>query len=90
MAQLLKTNGEIIEITPQNGKRFSIKEAQKLVGGYVELVPLKHRKQLICNEEGIILGMPYNATATEVLRENYGPLVQRLYGDVILCMTKEF
>lgn len=90
MAQLFKTTGEVIEITPQNGKKFSLEEAQKLVGGYVELVPLKHRKQLICNEEGIILGMPYNAKATEVLRENYGPHAQHLYGDIILCMTKEF
>ena len=48
MAKLYKTNGEVVEITPANGKKFTLEEAQKYVNGYVDLVGLKHREQLIC------------------------------------------
>lgn len=90
MAKLYKTNGEVVEITPLNGKKFTLEEAQKYVNGYVELVGLKHREQLICNEEAICLDMPYNKKATEVLAESYGEGCQGLYGDIIHCLKKEF
>lgn len=90
MAKLYKTNGEVVEITPANGKKFTLKEAQEYVNGYVELVELKHREMFICNEEGILLNMPFNKKATEVLHESYGPLAQKLYGDIIHCLKKEF
>ena len=90
MAKLYKTNGEVVEITPENGKKFTLEEAQKYVDGYVELVGLKHREQLICNEEAICYDLPFNKKATEVLRENYGPFAQDLYGDIIHCLKKEF
>lgn len=90
MAKLYKTNGEVVEITPANGKKFTLEEAQKYVDGYVELVRLKHREQLICNEEAICLDMPYNKKATEVLAESYGEGCQCLYGDIIHCLKKEF
>lgn len=90
MAKLYKTNGEVVEITPANGKKFTLKEAQEYVNGYVERIELKHREQLICNEEAICLDMPYNKKATEVLAESYGPDCQELYGDIIHCLKKEF
>lgn len=90
MAKLYKTNGEVIEIEPANGKKFTLKDAQQYVDGYVELVDLKHREILICNEEAILLNMPYNRKATEVLAENYGQNCQGLYGDIIHCLKKEF
>ena len=90
MAKLYKTNGEVIEITPENGKKFTLREAQTYVNGYAELVRLKHREQLICNEEAILLNMPYNKKATEVLAESYGPNCQALFGDIIHCLKKEF
>ena len=90
MATLFKTDGTIVEITPENGKKFNLKEAQGLVGGLVELINLGHREMLICNEEGIINGLPYNHNATMKLKEAFGPYAQHLYGDIILCKTKEF
>lgn len=90
MARLLKTNGEIVEIEPKNGKKFSLEEAQQYVDGYVEVVQLKHREILICNEEGIIRDMDYNLNATALLKSSYGPGAQRLYGNVIHCLSKEF
>lgn len=90
MATLFKTDGTIEEITPANGKKFKLEEAQKYVGGYVELLQLKKREMFICNEEGIILNLPYNSNATKKLKEVFGPLAQHLYGDIILCKTNEF
>lgn len=90
MAKLYKTTGEIIEISPENGKKFTLKEAQAYVDGYVELVQLKHREILICNEEAICFGLPYNRAATQVLAESYGQGCQPLFGDIIHCMNKEF
>lgn len=90
MATLYKTDGTIEEITPAKGKKFKLEEAQKYVGGYVELLHLKKREMFICNEEGIILNLPYNANATKKLKEVFGPFAQQLYGDIILCKTNEF
>lgn len=90
MAKLYKTNGEVVEITPANGKKFTLKEAQEYVNGYVERIELKHREQLICNEDAICLDMPYNKKASEVLAESYGVGCQELYGDIIHCLKKEF
>ena len=91
MAKLYKTNGEVYEIIPADGKKFTLEEAQKYVNGYyVELVKLKHREQLICNEEAPYLDMPYNKKATEVLAKSYGEDCQCLYGDIIHCLRKEF
>lgn len=32
MAQIIKASGEVIEISPANGKHFSLKEMQDVVG----------------------------------------------------------
>lgn len=90
MAKLYKTTGEVIEIQPANGKKFTLEEVQQYVDGYVERVELKHREVLLCNEEAIVYNMPYNRKATEVLAENYGQGCQGLYGDIIHCLKKEF
>jgi hypothetical protein len=39
------------EVKPANGKKFSLQELQKFVGGYIEYVPLS-RPIAYCNEEG--------------------------------------
>lgn len=37
-----------------------LKDMQNIVGGYIEIVPLFHDIVLVCNEEGILLNLPYN------------------------------
>ena len=90
MTELIKANGDVVEIAPKNGKAFTLKEAQKYVGGYVELVGLKHHEMLICNEEAICYGLPYNHIATGLLTDSYGNGCQALYGDIIHCKSNEF
>ena len=40
----------------------SLKDLQKMVGGYIETVTLPNGVVLICNEEGRLRNMPYNFT----------------------------
>ena len=46
----------------------TLKEAQKLVGGLVELVRSpEHRDwQILVNEEGLLNGLPFNEEATKI------------------------
>lgn len=39
-ATLLKVTGETVEISPVNGNRFTLKEAQSLVNGYVQVIDI--------------------------------------------------
>lgn len=45
---------EIIEV------ENTLKALQAEVGGYIETVTIASDAVVICNEEGVLLGMPYN------------------------------
>lgn len=47
-----KPHGEIIDNT--------LEALQKVVGGYIEHITIAANMAVICNEEGIIQGLPYN------------------------------
>ena len=44
--------------------RPSLEEAQAIVGGLIEIVIDDGEKQLIVNKEGLLLGLPFNETAS--------------------------
>lgn len=67
MATLYKTN---VEIVPLKRKRaFSVRELQKFVGGYFELIPVGEDHYLVVNEEGTIYGLPVNENATKLVAQ---------------------
>lgn len=66
MAQLIKTNGTVQEVTPANGKAFTLEELQGFVGGYIEPVRLGPGKTMLVNEEGLIQELPYNSKASQL------------------------
>lgn len=47
-------NYEMIEIANE------LSALQKEVGGFIECVPLTRHSCIICNEEGLLYGLPYN------------------------------
>jgi len=49
-------------------KQPTLQEAQKIVGGFVEMVrsPTNPDIQILVNEEGLIQGLPCNKEATEL------------------------
>jgi len=84
MARLIKSTGEEIQVTPENGKKFSLKELQSFVGGYIEIVYLT-KELMVVNEEGKLNNLPYNAKATDVFNRGGDFIV----GDVLIASKKE-
>ena len=75
-AYTLKADGNCIELCHQP----TLKEAQNIVGGYIEYVKstLSPNKTLIVNEDGLALRLPFNPGASELYI--HSPIV----GDVII------
>ena len=84
MATIYKTNGEVIETTPKNGKDFSLEEMQAIVGGYIEIVYLDNGQIMVVNEEGKINGLPLNENASMLV--GYTDLIM---GDVLVCDSNQ-
>jgi len=82
MAQIFKVNGQIENVTPNQGEELSLEQLQGAVEGYIELVPIINpqytNKIMFCNEDGIRLGKELNLNASNIAG-------QRILGDVILC-----
>lgn len=88
MALILKADGRKIEKNPDNGKDFSLEELQMIVGGIIEIVELADGNLMVLHEEGKLIGLPKNHTATHLFqigRAWYDPVV----GDVLVCDSKE-
>lgn len=63
-------------------RRPTLEEAQQIVGGWIELLPIRGtRITLVLNEEGRLRGLPRNDKATLVYK-TWG--VDAYYGDVIV------
>jgi hypothetical protein len=84
MAKIIKTNGEEVDVQPNNGRHFSLKEMQDIVGGYIEVIPYGTKKLMVLNEEGKLLGLPENNVATDLVRG-----ADIIVGDVLLCKASE-
>lgn len=77
-AMLFKEDGTLRRINPKD-EYFTLKELQSLVEGLIELYPNRYNNHLIvCNEEGLILGLPINN-----LFKQYTGIT--LVGDILLC-----
>lgn len=83
---------KLLVITPANGliyleaveKDIPLKKLQKLVGGYIELYPIKNEYyHFIVDEEGYIKGKPLNILALEL----FGI---RVVGNLVLCQKENF
>lgn len=96
-AVILKADGT--QKRRQLAKKLTLSEHQALVGGYVEVVKVRHEGQvcdMVMNEEGLRLELPDNVQATELLEaywlEQYGlpeervppGWVARVVGDAVI------
>lgn len=73
MATLIKTTGEKIEVSPKNGKKFTLGEVRELIGAsYIDIQKLpRHKKLFALDDEGKLLGKPENPEASKIWREEY-------------------
>ena len=60
----------------------SLREMQELVGGHIQVIyPFEEQVALVCNEEGLFLGLPANRG----LRGRDGKLYDIICGTFFLC-----
>lgn len=64
MGRLIKTDGSEEQVTPRDGKAFSLDELQTFVGGAIELIVLMNGEDMYINEDGKMLDLPMNQRAT--------------------------
>lgn len=65
-------------------EELSLKEAQEIVKGYIELIPIKHDKfYFIINEEGLIKNLKPNKNAKRLFRFD-------IVGNLIVCPKELF
>ena len=88
MAQIIKTNGEVIETKPKNGTDFQLDELQSIVGGYIEVVSLHDGRLVVCDEEGKLKGKERNHKATDILHSVFNTN-DFMVGDVLVCNENE-
>ena len=85
---VIKASGEISETMLTEAPK--LESLQKAVGGYIEVVPFfVHFQGLdciaLCNEEGKLIGLPINGSATEAWRNQCGGWINDvLVGSVVI------
>jgi len=85
-AILITTDGEEKEITPINGKNFTLQELYKLIDcTLVEVLHLPNRKYMIIDEEGKLkANHKLNGKATLIYSLDY------IVGNVVVCDKNMF
>lgn len=89
MAKLYNIGCSVDDVRANDGKKFSLEEAQALVDGYVELVHLDDDNILLCDEEGLLKHKPINTLAT-IQAKGLGWKGSYLVGSVLFLKDKEF
>jgi hypothetical protein len=64
---LLGVDGSMTPIAPSKGEEYSLREVQSWVGGYIEIVRLDDEWILVVNEDGLAMGLPFNARASMIV-----------------------
>ena len=68
-------------ITIFDDNTISLKKAQKLVGGYIQMITLENKDQMLIDEEGLIRCKPLNMEASELAQRH-------IVGNVVLLVGK--
>jgi hypothetical protein len=60
MAKWYKTNGDVEDVKPENGKKFTVEEWHKYVGGYCAHTHLGSGNYALYDDEGHLKSLKYN------------------------------
>ncbi len=83
-ATTITPEGVETNVTPKNGKDFSLEECQAIVGGYIETVRASDGRIMIVNEEGKMKGFAPNVKASMLFPHDM------IVGTVLLCPDSMF
>jgi len=87
MAKIIQVDGTERELLPANGKSFTLKEMQGVVGGLIELAFTNDGRIMWINEEGKLKGLWINKKATDLYIHNDRDIIR---GPVLVGHEKEF
>ena len=77
-------------VSPANGKAFTLEEMQTFVGGDIEALRLSDGRVMWLNEEGKIIGLPYNAVADLMAHSLSGiAMWDDIRGNVLVATPEE-
>ena len=79
---IIMADGLLKKVDPANGTDFSLNELNEIVDGYIEVLHIGD-KLLVCNEEGKLNNLPYNAKATRLI--NAAGIKDYIVGNVLFC-----
>ena len=95
MASWIKADGKTVDLLPENGTRFTLKELQEAVGGTVDIIYLPGGEIMAVNDNGKLEGLPMNDEATDIWKRAF-PLEkypmnndQLVVGDVLFFEVGE-
>lgn len=90
MASLIDVRKGLSQVSPANGKSFTLAELQGFVCGYIEILRLNDGRVMFLNEEGKIDGLPVNHLANALAHEQTGIAHDDLIvGNVVICTPTE-
>jgi hypothetical protein len=89
MAYLIHPDNREETVKPKNGKRFSLKEVQALIGGYVQVIDCCDGSLLYVDEEGLPKGLQTNVSASNLLQKKSVRTTLPLVGKVLVCSKGE-
>lgn len=97
MATLIRPSGQTEEATPLNGKRFTLEEMQRFVGGDVQLlevtpgiygaIKVTARDKMFVVREEKLHGLPFNRVATAIYIHSAR---DRVFGFALITRKDEF
>lgn len=85
MAKIIRVDGseEIVD-----KEKLTIEFMQKIVGGYIQIVPMGFDAYMVCNEEGKLKHLPINIIATKIWEMFYGE-TDIITGNIIFANKEE-
>lgn len=83
MAMLIKADGKMQKVRPENGKYFHVKEVERLIGGKCDMHTLGNCQKIFINIYQRSNNLDFNWDASDILNS---PVI----GDVLICADDEF
>lgn len=87
MAKLIKSNGKEIPVFPENEGIFKLREAQEVIGGDVEILPIEIDRVMIIHKDCDLMRLPLNRRATYIALQN--DVFRCIAGDALICTSEE-
>lgn len=89
MGTWIKTDGRAIDVTPLDGQSFSLQEIQSMVGDICDVLRTRDGKIMYVHDEGLLLNLPRNFRAEQLVDPARYNITFGLRGDVLVCEKGE-